>query len=148
MLMLGRRLRDAVFGFLRTELEDAEVRAAAAQNGGDKTEARRDALAVNDLMSRLGNLYDKNDVVRREAVIIAGAMKIGAYRIKALDTGEFGALQFHMTYDNTVMAVMGESAAKLFADFVKDTVARQQPDIDTTTANVAATIMENRSDRK
>lgn len=65
------------------------------------------------------NTYDKTDTIRRDAVLIAGPIKIAAYRLRDLDTGEFGARQFHMTYDNTVLAVMPESAAKLFATFVQ-----------------------------
>lgn len=68
------------------------------------------------------NTYDKNDIVRREAMLQADGLKIAAYRVRDTDTGEFSSLQFHMTYNNTVMAVMGEEAAKLFAQFVGDTM--------------------------
>ena len=64
------------------------------------------------------NPYDKNDIIRREAVMVAGPLKIGAYRVRDLDTGEFGPMQIHMTYDNMVMAVLGESSARLLATFV------------------------------
>ena len=57
-------------------------------------------------------------MVRREAVIRAGVMKVAAYRVRDPETGEFSPLQFHMTYDNTIIAMMGEEAAKLFATFV------------------------------
>lgn len=66
------------------------------------------------------NTYDKLDMIRREAALIAGPLKLAAYRVKDPETGEFGKLQYHMTYDNTVMAVMSEEAAKLFAKFVTD----------------------------
>ncbi len=66
------------------------------------------------------NTYDRTDMVRREKIIIAGPLKIAAYRVRDPETDEFGCLQYHMTYDNTVMAVMSESAAKLFASFVTD----------------------------
>ena len=69
------------------------------------------------------NNYDKNDMISRESVIVAGAFKIAAYRLRDPETMEWGALQFHMTYDNTVMAVMGEEAAKLFASFVEDSTS-------------------------
>lgn len=75
------------------------------------------------------NRYDKRDIVRREAVLIAdgiGSMKMAAYRVRDPETGEFSPLQFHFTYDNTVMAVMGESAAKLFAKFINDTLGINQ----------------------
>lgn len=71
----------------------------------------------------MSNTYDKTDRVRRKAAIIAGPMKIAAYTVADPETGEHGSLQFHMTYDNTVMAVMGESAAKLFAKFVNDNLS-------------------------
>lgn len=76
-----------------------------------------------DQIASHGNRYDWTDTVRRESVIIAGPMKMAAYRVRDPETGEYGALQFHMTYDNMVMAVMGESAAKLFADFVTSTLS-------------------------
>lgn len=69
------------------------------------------------------NRYDRNDIVDRVAAIIAGPLKIAAYKVRDPETQEWGALQFHMTMDNTVMCVMGESAAKLFARFVSDTWA-------------------------
>lgn len=71
------------------------------------------------------NRYDKRDIVRREAVMIAdgiGSMKMAAYRVRDPETDEFSPLQFHFTYDNTVMAVMGERSAKLFANFINDTL--------------------------
>lgn len=66
------------------------------------------------------NTYDKRDMVRREAVIIAGGLKCAAYRVCDPDTLQWSALQFHVTYDNHVMAVLGEESAKLFAKFVED----------------------------
>lgn len=66
------------------------------------------------------NKYDKDDRVRREKVLTAGPLKLAAYRVRDPETNEWSALQYHMTYDNTVMAVMGEEAAKLFARFVND----------------------------
>lgn len=65
------------------------------------------------------NTYDKTDQVRRKSVLIAGPLKLAAYTVADPETGEHGPLQFHMTYDNTVMAVMGESAARLFVDFAQ-----------------------------
>lgn len=77
----------------------------------------------------MANTYDKKDMVRREAVIIAGPMKIAAYRVCDPETLEWSSLQFHMTYDNHVMAVMGSSSAELFAKFVTDTLAAE-PKVD------------------
>lgn len=69
--------------------------------------------------------YDKQDRIDRDSVIIAGPLKIAAYRVRDPQTDEWSKLQFHMTYDNTVMAVMSEAAATLFAKFVTDTMGRQ-----------------------
>lgn len=68
------------------------------------------------------NGYDRNDVVKRGAVIIAGAMKCAEYKVRNPETGEYGESQFHMLYDNHVMAMMGASSARLFADFVHRTL--------------------------
>ncbi|OWZ90444.1 hypothetical protein B9J07_28070 [Sinorhizobium sp. LM21] len=50
----------------------------------------------------------------------AGPLKIAAYQVRDPETGAFSKNQFHMTYDNTVMAVLDESSAKLFASFITD----------------------------
>jgi len=71
------------------------------------------------------NSYDKNDMVRREAALIAGPLKVAAYRVRDPETLQWSNLQFHMTFNNTVMAVMGESGAELFANFVRDTLEKQ-----------------------
>jgi hypothetical protein len=58
------------------------------------------------------NTYDKRDIVRRESVLIAdgsGQLKMAAYRVRDPDTQEFSTLQFHATWNNTVLAVMGVS---------------------------------------
>lgn len=65
------------------------------------------------------NNYDKNDIIKREAVVIAGAMKVASYRVKDIETGEFGNLQFHLTLDNHVMAVLSESSARLLFNHIK-----------------------------
>lgn len=64
------------------------------------------------------NRYDKRDIIRREGALIAAGLKIASYRVRDPETDKFSPLQFHMTHDNYVMAVMSESAAKLFSDFV------------------------------
>lgn len=80
-------------------------------------------------MGEKPNTYDKFDTVRREAVMIADGpfsqLKLAAYRVRDPETGEWSPLQFHMIYDNTVMAVMGEEGAKLFARFVTQTLEGQ-----------------------
>lgn len=72
------------------------------------------------------NTYDRTDMIRRESVLNAGPMKLAAYRVRDPVTDEFGSLQFHMTFDNTVLAVMGEAPARLFADFVTRTLSPAQ----------------------
>jgi hypothetical protein len=75
------------------------------------------------------NQYDPRDIVRREACIIADGdfaqLKMAAYRVRDPETGEFSALQFHATFNNMVLAVMGDQSAKLFAKFVTDTLGPQ-----------------------
>lgn len=66
--------------------------------------------------------YDKLNVIQQPHLLRAGPLKLAAYRVRDLETGEWSKLQFHMTYDNTVMAVMEESAATLFANFVRNTL--------------------------
>lgn len=73
------------------------------------------------------NRYDTRDIIRRVRVMHAdgppGTLKMAAYRVRDVETGEFSPLQFHCTFNNTVMAVMGEESAKLFCRFVTDTLA-------------------------
>ncbi len=64
------------------------------------------------------NSYDLKDRVRRDSVIIAGPLKMAVYRIRDPETDEWSPQQFHATYDNHVLALMGEEVAKLFARFI------------------------------
>lgn len=66
------------------------------------------------------NKYDERDIVKRESVLIAGGLKLAAYCVRNPETGEWSDLQFHMTYGDTIMALMGHESAKLFAKFVTD----------------------------
>lgn len=59
------------------------------------------------------NAYDKTDMVRRLQVLYAGPLKAAVYQVKDPETGEFGQRQYHITFDNTVIAVMGESVLDL-----------------------------------
>ena len=76
------------------------------------------------------NTYDKTDSVRRVSLMTAEALKVACYTVRDPETGEHGPRQFHMTYDNTVMALMGEQAARLFADFVNRTLGRAPVPVD------------------
>lgn len=69
------------------------------------------------------NRWDNEDVVKQISVMMAAGLRVAAYRVRNLETKEWGPLQFHMTYNNLVMAIMTEEAAKLFVNFVNDTVS-------------------------
>lgn len=71
-------------------------------------------------MSDTNNAYDRTDRVRLIKKLHANGLKIAAYTVLDPETGEHTGIQYHMTYDNHVMAVMSEGAAKLFASFVND----------------------------
>ena len=49
------------------------------------------------------------DIVRRESVLHANGLKIATYRVRDMETLEFGALQIHVTYENCVVAVLSET---------------------------------------
>lgn len=69
------------------------------------------------------NRYDTTDFVRLHNMMRAGPLKLAAYTVRDPETLKWSNLQFHMTWDNHVMAVMSENAAKLFADFVQNQLA-------------------------
>lgn len=73
------------------------------------------------------NTYDKQDRVQRVSVLRAGPLKFGAYRVRDPETDEWSKLQFHLTYDNTVMAALGEDSAIFFSRMVHDTLEKQYP---------------------
>lgn len=74
-------------------------------------------------MSR--NTYDKYDLIKQVSMLRAGPVTFAAYRVRDLQTMKWSSLQFHLTCDNTVMAVMDEDAAKLFVTLVTRTLANQ-----------------------
>lgn len=73
------------------------------------------------------NNYDKLDQIKRESVLLAGPIKIAAYRVRDPDTQEWSSRQFHFTYDNHVVAVMDETSARLFSGFVTRAAGDQRP---------------------
>jgi hypothetical protein len=77
-------------------------------------------------MSEKENRYDRRDIIRQEALLRAGPLKLAAYRVRDPETDAFGKLQFHVTFDNCVMAVMDESSARLFCTFVDQTIAQNE----------------------
>ena len=76
------------------------------------------------------NTYDKTDRVRRIACTIADGplsqLRIAAYTVRDPETGEHSNLQFHATFNNQVLAVMGEESATLFARFVTETLKTKE----------------------
>lgn len=71
------------------------------------------------------NTYDRFDTVKREKVIVADGgigsqMKMAAYRVRDPETGEWSKLQYHVTFNNMIIAMMDEESAKLFVRFVQD----------------------------
>lgn len=71
--------------------------------------------------------YDPSGTVERLRVVIAGPLKMAAYRVCDPETGEMGTIQFHVTYDNHVMALMGEEGARAFCSFVELTLNPPPP---------------------
>jgi len=62
--------------------------------------------------------------VLRESEIRAGPLRLMADRVWNLD--KYGPIQFQMTYDGDVEALMGEGSAKIFCQFVQDTLGRHE----------------------
>lgn len=67
-----------------------------------------------------GNSYDRADAVRQHGRIEAGPLRIACYTVRDPETGRFGGKQFHMTFNNLILARMGEEGAELFARFACD----------------------------
>lgn len=70
------------------------------------------------------NSYDITDRVKLVSVIHVEGLKMAAYRVRDPETHEWSKVQFHLTYNNTIMAAMSEESAKLFARFVTDTLPK------------------------
>lgn len=68
------------------------------------------------------NHYDKRDIIRQVGVLRAGPIKLASYKVYDPETFEYSSTQFHFTDGDCVMAVMGESAAKLFCMLVDQTL--------------------------
>lgn len=63
------------------------------------------------------NKYDSRDIIRRESVLQAEGFKIASYRVRDPETNEFGDLQYHITHNNTVIAIMSETMLRLLIQF-------------------------------
>lgn len=74
----------------------------------------------------MANSYDKNDIVHQNSVIHAGGLKMASYQVRDTETGELSKVQFHATFNNTVLAVMSEETAKLFCTFVHMTLSPER----------------------
>lgn len=68
------------------------------------------------------NPYCYLDRVRHVSALRAGMLQIAAYTVADPATLEHGQVQFHMTWGNTVMAMMPAESATLFARFVCQTL--------------------------
>jgi proline racemase len=71
----------------------------------------------------------RQENVKRIHLVSAGPLKFEAYRVRDMETQDWGPIQYHMTYGGTVLAVMGTEAAKLFIRNVKTVEALQAGEI-------------------
>jgi len=78
------------------------------------------------MTDKLKNVYDRYDIIRLVGATHVGPLKFAAYRVRDPETQEFGTLQFHFTYNGTVLAVMGEDPAKMFCRLVENTIKNQE----------------------
>lgn len=62
----------------------------------------------------------KANMVKEEFLMRAGGVKIAAYRVRPPGNRLASTLQFHMTFGDTVMAVIPEALAASFCAFVAD----------------------------
>jgi hypothetical protein len=69
--------------------------------------------------------WDGDNVVR-EAEIRANGLHLMADRVWNPKLNKYGPIQFQMTHDGDITALMEEGAAKLFCLFVKETLERQE----------------------
>lgn len=72
------------------------------------------------------NRYDRKDMVERIMDMMAGSLKFGAYRVRDPETDAWGPIQFHLLYDNHVMAILSEQSAKLFVTMYQQVMDKQQ----------------------
>lgn len=71
------------------------------------------------------NRYDRKDMVRRLGLLQAGSLKLAAYQVRDPETDQWSPIQFHMTYDNCVMAMLGEESVKLLVTFVNSQLEKE-----------------------
>lgn len=71
------------------------------------------------------NRYSRADTVDRIMDMMAGPLKFGAYRVRDPETDAWSPIQFHLLYDNHVLAVMSESSAKLFVTMYQQVMEKQ-----------------------
>lgn len=77
---------------------------------------------MNEKRNDPQNHYDKSGIVKQEGLIRAAGLKVAAYRVRDPETGEYGKLNFHMTYGDTIIGIMGEECALLFCNFVRSSL--------------------------
>src|ERR1700761_135125 len=91
----------------RQQIAEAEdfLREVGAQNQTDT------AKHIRVVLGALRKARDANGNVHMVAELRAGGIKLGAYRVKDPETGDLSTIQFHMTDNNYVCAVMGQEAS-------------------------------------
>ena len=92
----------------------------------EATEFRCTEAQLLDLMKRA----ERQGQIRAEPIQLVAEIRAGPLRIEAAryrtKAGDPGNITFTMVYDNDLMGCMGENSAKLFANFVNDTLERSQ----------------------
>jgi len=112
---------------------EKDLEAAQPETASHPARAASEDSAKDALSKMHGNRYDWLDIVQRPYLMRADhatlpvGIKFAAYKVRDPDTGKVGPYQFHATYDNTVLAVMGESAALLFCQAVLQTLGYEPP---------------------
>lgn len=83
-------------------------------------ETTKDLLAEIERLTKVADRLtdDRTKMVQQESLLLAAGLRLASYRVRDPDTMEWGKLQFHMTWDNYVMAVLGEESARLLRTFL------------------------------
>lgn len=97
---------------------------AVGSNWEEKDKADIERLKLRGWFVRKNpNRYDRKDMIQRLSVLYAGSLKFAAYRVRDPETDVWGPVQFHLMYDNHVLAVMGQESAKLFCTMYEKTMS-------------------------
>ena len=99
----------------------AEIKDKLSQSG---FRATNDDL---EFLVKLVGRLDGNQNVQMMRQVRAGPFQMGAYKVFNPISEDWSELQFHMTYDNYVCAVLSSSEAMLFSNFILKTCELQSP---------------------